>query len=198
MIWTRFYLNIKEVKGDYRPLVWPIKYPYWCSGETQNDFILVAYVESLDELYKQWPEAKNIDSEEVKKVTFTDRFPKPDWYTNEHIEQVKNKNLIQVVYNVNDYIKEKPSKQERFIKKFGYWWYIRDLDFLPQPCEDNMQAFKMSGKWLDLVKEGKWIAFNDFETACQASNTIRKSMGMTEYDFTEQIKYNKERVKNGR
>lgn len=176
MLYCRFYLNIKEVKEDYRPVIWPIKYPYWYSGETQNNFILVAYVESLNDLYKQWPEAKNVDYENIKKITFSDRFPKPDWY-------------IEI---------EPKSKKERFIEKFGYWWYIRDLDFLPQPCEDYMQAFKMSGKWLDLIKEGKWIAFNDFETACQASNTIRKSMGMTEYDFTEQIKYNKERVKNGR
>ena len=195
MIWTRFYVNIKKVNGDYRPVVWPIKYPYWCSGESSTDFIIVAYVDSLDELYKQWPEAHNIDSEEVKKIEFSSRFPKPDWYTDEYIKEY-DPSKVKVYWTQEK--EEKKSKQERFIEKFGYWWYIRDLDFLPQPCEDYMQAFKMSGKWLDLIKEGKWIAFNNFETACQASNTIRKSMGMTEYDFTEQIKYNKERVKNGR
>lgn len=163
MLWCRFYVNIEEVKEDYRPVVWPIKYPYWCSGETEKDFILVAYVESLDELYKQWPEAKNIDSEEVKKIEFSSRFPKPDWYTEEK--------------------KEKKSKREKFIEKFGHWWYIRDLDFLPQPCEDYMKAFKMDGKWLDLVNKGGWKAFNNLEEARKASNAIRKIMGMEEYKF---------------
>lgn len=163
MYWCRFYINIEEVKEDYRPVVWPIKYPYWCSGETEKDFILVAYVDSLDDLYKQWPEAKNIDSEKVKKIEFSSRFPKPDWYTEEK--------------------KENKSKREKFIEKFGHWWYIRDLDFLPQPCEDYMKAFKMDGKWLDLVNEGKWKAFNNLEEARKASNAIRKIMNMEEYKF---------------
>jgi len=161
MIWARFYLNIKEVKEDYRPVIWPIKYPYWCSGESDKDFILVAYVDSLDDLYKQWPEAKNVDYENVKKITFSDRFPKPDWY----IET------------------EQKSKKEKFIEKFGHWWYIRDLDFMPQPCEDYMKAFKLDGKWLDLVKSGRWLAFNNLEEARKASNAIRKIMGMEEHKF---------------
>ena len=195
MIWTRFYLPLEKCDNDYRPVIWPVKYPYWCTGETTRAFIIVAYVDSLDELYKQWPEAHDIDSEEVKKIEFNSRFQRPDWYTDEYIKEY-DPSKVKVYWPVEK--EEKKSKRERFIEKFGYWWYIRDLDFLPQPCEDHMEAFKMSGKWLDLIKEGKWIAFNNFETACQASNTIRKSMGMTEYDFTEQIKYNKERVKNGR
>ncbi len=80
MILCRFYINIKEVNEDYRPVIWPIKYPYWCTGETKEDFILLAYVDSLDELYKQWPEAKDIESEEVDNIHFFERFPKPVWY----------------------------------------------------------------------------------------------------------------------
>lgn len=80
MIRARFYVNIKEVKGDYRPIIWPIKYPYWCTGETYTDFILVAYIESPEDLYKQWPEAYNISMDEVSKVEYSDRFPKPSWY----------------------------------------------------------------------------------------------------------------------
>ena len=30
----RFYLSQDKTDGDYRPVVWPIKYPYWCTGET--------------------------------------------------------------------------------------------------------------------------------------------------------------------
>ena len=80
MIWCRFYLDKEKVDEDYRPLVWPIKYPYWCTGEVGEYFTLVAYIDSFKDLYKQWPEAENIDSEIVNEITFTDRFPRPSWY----------------------------------------------------------------------------------------------------------------------
>lgn len=80
MIRTRFYINKKEVKNDYRPIIWPIKYPYWRTGEDNKNFILVAYTENEDELYKQWPEAKDTDIVGVNEIKFSDRFPKPDWY----------------------------------------------------------------------------------------------------------------------
>tara|TARA_R100001129_G_scaffold151506_1_gene113776 strand:+ start:296 stop:544 length:249 start_codon:yes stop_codon:yes gene_type:complete len=78
---VRFRAN----QEDYRPVKWPIKYPYWCTGEDETHSILVAYVESLDELYTLWPEAEDLDVEERDKLTFTDRFTKPDWY----LEEVK-------------------------------------------------------------------------------------------------------------
>ena len=80
MIRARFYVNKKECEGDYRPVKWPIKHPYWCTGESDSDFVLVAYVTTIEELKELWPEASSIDVEEVEKVVFTDRFRKPDWY----------------------------------------------------------------------------------------------------------------------
>lgn len=84
---VRFKIKFVDCDEDYRPVIWPIKYPYWVSGEHNNEFddndeyfILVAYVENSEELYKQWPEAYDLDIEEVDKIEFTDRFPKPDWY----------------------------------------------------------------------------------------------------------------------
>lgn len=95
MYWTRFYVNIKKVKGDYRPVIWPIKYPYWCSGESDKDFILVAYVDSLDDLYKQWPEATKVESEKVDKIEYSSRFPKPDWYEEEpEVDDNSSKRLV--------------------------------------------------------------------------------------------------------
>ena len=197
MIKARFYLPLNGCNNDYRPVIWPIKYPYWCTGYSGNGecAIIVAYVEDGD-LYKQWPELIGMDNDEshleyetVDKVEFNSRFQRPDWYTDEYIKKY-DPSKVKVYWTGKK--KEQKTKKERFIEKFGYWWYIRDLDFLPQPCEDNMQAFKMSGKWLDLIKKGTWIAFNNFESACQASNTIRKTMGMKD----ELIKYNKERIKN--
>ena len=159
MLSCRFYVNIEKVNRDYRPVIWPIKYPYWCSGESSTDFIIVAYVDSLDELYKQWPEAHNIDSEEVKKIEFSSRFPKPDWYTEEK--------------------KEKKSKQEKFVEKFGHWWYLRDLDLFPEPCENHTNIFKLDGKWMNY----EWAIYDDLEVARQASNAARKAIGLSEYEF---------------
>lgn len=95
MLRCRFYVNMEEVKNDYRPVVWPIKLPYWCSVESSEDFILVAYVDTIDDLMKQWPEAHDIESEEVDCVEFTSRFPKPEWYeeTEEEIIESSKKLL---------------------------------------------------------------------------------------------------------
>lgn len=92
MIWCRFYINIKEVKEDYRPVIWPIKYPYWLSGESETAYIICAYADSEEDIYKQWPEAYDLDTEEVKSIEFSERFPKPDWYREEPI--MKDKKLI--------------------------------------------------------------------------------------------------------
>lgn len=80
MLRARFYIDFEDCDNDYRPVVWPIKYPYWCSGENDSSFVLVAFVENEDELYKQWPEAHDVESEEVDKVTFSSRFQRPEWY----------------------------------------------------------------------------------------------------------------------
>jgi len=187
MIKARFYLPFEKCDNDYRPVIWPVKYPYWCTGETTRAFIIVAYLDDISILYDQWPELKglsdsivNLDWEYVENIEYTDRFQRPNWYTDEYIKEY-DPSKVKVYWTGKK--EEKKSKRERFIEKFGHWWYIRDLDFLPQPCEDYMKAFKMDGKWLDLVNEGKWKAFNNLEEARKASNIIRKAMGMKEYIF---------------
>lgn len=47
MIRARFFVNKEECEGDYRPLEWPIQYPYWCTGENDSYFVLVAYINSM-------------------------------------------------------------------------------------------------------------------------------------------------------
>lgn len=76
MIRARFYAN----KDDYRPVNWPIKHPYWCTGYSENFSIIVAYADNEKEIVSNWPEAIRIDAEEQHDYTFTDRFPKPDWF----------------------------------------------------------------------------------------------------------------------
>lgn len=80
MIRAYFKICSLEVDGDYRPVKWPIKYPYWCVGESNEDFFLVAYVDNLNQIKELWPEVFDIESTKVDKITFTSRFPKPGWF----------------------------------------------------------------------------------------------------------------------
>ena len=81
MIRARFYIKKSDCGNDYRPVKWPIKYPYWCSAESSNSFVLVAYAEDEDSIKELWPEAYDINVlEKDTEIRFTLRFPKPEWY----------------------------------------------------------------------------------------------------------------------
>lgn len=83
---VRFEVNTEECQGDYRPIPWPIPHPYWCSGESDDSYILVAYVESVEQLMEQWPEAKNIDimESELDHYSFSSRFTAPNWFIEQY------------------------------------------------------------------------------------------------------------------
>lgn len=78
MLRIRFQAN----PDDPRPINWPIKYPYWVTGFASDDSyaIVVSYADSEKYIYDNWPEAENLDMQKVEGYTFTDRFPKPDWF----------------------------------------------------------------------------------------------------------------------
>lgn len=76
MIRARFKANM----NDYRPVKWPVKHPYWCTGYGTNYSIVIAYADNEAEILENWPEAQDIDIEEVEEYTFSSRFPKPDWF----------------------------------------------------------------------------------------------------------------------
>lgn len=80
MLRVRFKIKFDDCGNDYRPVVWPIKHPYWCTGEGDDHYVLLAYVDSQDILAHQWPEAYDLEIEEVDKIEYTSRFKKPDWY----------------------------------------------------------------------------------------------------------------------
>lgn len=81
MIRARFHIRKDDCDNDYRPVKWPIKYPYWCSAESSNSFVLVAYAEDEDSIKELWPEAYDINVlEKDTEIRFTLRFPKPKWY----------------------------------------------------------------------------------------------------------------------
>lgn len=73
---ARFHSDV----NDPRPVVWPIKYPYWISGSGEDHSTLIAYVDSEAQLLEYWPDATNIDIDERECITFTSRFSKPDWF----------------------------------------------------------------------------------------------------------------------
>lgn len=80
MIRARFYIRFKDCNGDYRPIKWPIKYPYWCTGESNDSFTLIAYADSMEQITGLWPEAYDIEIKEVDEIKFSDRLRKPEWY----------------------------------------------------------------------------------------------------------------------
>jgi len=86
MTWLRyrFSVSIEACKDDYRPMTWPPVGPYWCSGFNDTHFILIAYVQTEEQLMQQWPEAEDLDlTAEKTEIEFTSRFPQPSWWQNE-------------------------------------------------------------------------------------------------------------------
>lgn len=80
MIRSRFFIDV----DDYRPVKWPIKYPYWCTGEAPDiGYSIVTYTDTLDEIWELWPEAKLVEHSIVTEIIFSSRFPKPHWYSND-------------------------------------------------------------------------------------------------------------------
>jgi hypothetical protein len=75
----RFYLK-EPSKTDPRPVIWPIKWPYWITGRGADFAKLVAYADSEEQIRKQWPDCEILDSEEVQCVEFSERFPRPKWW----------------------------------------------------------------------------------------------------------------------
>jgi len=84
MIYERH--RFKTSADDYRPVAFPPPGPYWCSGYTLNEnleyghAIIVAYLPKGEPLATWWPDASDVDTEERESITFTSRFPKPEWW----------------------------------------------------------------------------------------------------------------------
>ncbi len=79
MIRVRFKANYP----DYRPVRWPVKHPYWCSGHAADESysIVISYADDEYYILANWPEAHDLESTEVQGYEFPSRFPKPDWFT---------------------------------------------------------------------------------------------------------------------
>ncbi len=82
----RFYTYSLE---DPRPLIFNPRYPWWQSGEGWDFAIIVAYLPEGEDLKKYWDDAFEITVEECDEITFSDRFPEPEYF----VREVKVKKL---------------------------------------------------------------------------------------------------------
>lgn len=78
-MWYRYRFKTQSIK-DYRPLIFNKKYPWWCSGESDADVTIIAYLPKSEDLSKYWDDAFDIDFTEHDEITFSSRFPKPDYF----------------------------------------------------------------------------------------------------------------------
>lgn len=73
----RFRANL----DDSRPVKFPPPGPWWETGWDFQCAIVVAYLPPGEPVTNWWPEAVDIESTEEAELFFSDRFPKPDWWT---------------------------------------------------------------------------------------------------------------------
>jgi hypothetical protein len=80
MSWLRVRFNTDA--DDCRPIYEgkTPEGPWWISGSNDEGTVIIAFVKSEATLFKQWPEASDVDSQEVHEISFSQRFPKPDWW----------------------------------------------------------------------------------------------------------------------
>lgn len=80
MKWKRYRFTTEA--EDPRPLVFNPKYPWWISGYAgdMSNTVIVAYLPSKEDLLKYWDDADDVDFTEEKKIEFSSRFPKPEYF----------------------------------------------------------------------------------------------------------------------
>ena len=80
----------KIEKDDCGPVKWPPPGPFWCIGSSVRygeaggiitDYsTVVAYVNTIRELREFWPDATDISVEWRNRISFSERFPVPEWW----------------------------------------------------------------------------------------------------------------------
>ena len=74
-------IRFKTNAEDYRPIIFNPLFPWWCTGyDASGASIIVCYLPPEEDLLKYWDDAFDIDTEEDCEITFTLRFPRPDYY----------------------------------------------------------------------------------------------------------------------
>lgn len=75
----RFYVP----GDDPRPMAFPPTGPFWCTGFSETHCVVVAYAPDLKTLTGEghWPDAEQIEDGGEQDISFTSRFPCPDWWS---------------------------------------------------------------------------------------------------------------------
>ena len=77
---------------------------------------------------------------------------------------------------------------EKFIERWGNWWYIREFDYLPEPLEYYER--NITTEFMNEVAKGTFELFRTKEKALEASYQIRKFRNMNPYSFDEKVMAN--------
>lgn len=72
------------------------------------------------------------------------------------------------------------NNKERFVKKYGNWWYLRDLDFLVENLADC--GYNMTVERMNVVKskDKLWAVYDNYYEAVEASKAVRKALGFSQ------------------
>ena len=75
------WIRARFKADDARPIKWPPPAPSWCTGSVGDREIVVAYVRTIEQVTEYWPDATDITHTIEAEIMFTDRFPRPTWWT---------------------------------------------------------------------------------------------------------------------
>lgn len=80
-MWRRYRFYTRSV-GDYRPLIFNPRYPWWCSATAGDgeSVSIVAYLPTDEPLERYWDDAFDVEHTDEDTITFSSRFPKPASY----------------------------------------------------------------------------------------------------------------------
>lgn len=85
------HLEDPEYIHDSRPIAWPLYHPYWIVRMSHDANMMMAYVESIDDVTTFWPEATEITVFEnnALRYGFNANFQEPSWLKEVHAEDFK-------------------------------------------------------------------------------------------------------------
>ena len=112
-----------HIPGDrWGPKEFPPEGPYWCTGYSsvagQETNVVVAYSPSFEVLTGQnrWPDAIMVEDCGELAVSFTDRFPEPDWWKQTLMKKKRTHFKVQENLGTAD----KPCWADIFMGETGY------------------------------------------------------------------------------
>lgn len=84
------HLDNPHYVHDIRPIYWPYYHPFYLTATAEDHYVVMAYVEKLEDVTAAWPEATDIEvfDDHVTVYQYTDRFPEPDWIRELHDHEV--------------------------------------------------------------------------------------------------------------